>query len=210
MGKLDDAADQAALQGRASELRAVNAGLLRSWLADRRHDVLTKHKESAFVPGRGSVDPRAVFVVERPGRTDAVHRLPLTGRSGDLFDALLREVGWGRQDVYVTHLVKWATPSGRPTNMLERECGVAGLVDEMRVLRNPPLVLLGRQVEDTLLGRMRPGEVPEWWRHCAFTGSRAVTAEHPSYGVYRTEAIPAMHKRFADIKVMIDEVRHAA
>lgn len=191
MGKVDQITE---MRQRAADLRQMNAGLLRVWLADRRFEVLTKHRASAFVPGRGSVQPKAVFVAERPSASDGTHRVPFSGGTGRVFEELLGSIGWRRADVYVTYLVKFYPPAGRITTPTERGCGAAGMDHELRILGRPPLVLLGRLATSTLLPKF-----PD-----------AFTMEHPAYALYQTENLPPLRERFAELKRHLEGTTNAA
>ena len=55
--------------------------------------------------GNGSLNAKILFVAEAPGRLGADRTgIPLYGdRTGDNFEALLGNVGWHRQDIFITN-----------------------------------------------------------------------------------------------------------
>lgn len=188
---------------RAIDLRQMNAEIIRTWTADARLRELTHQRDTAFVAGRGSMKPKAVFVAERPGSTDARHRLPLAGTVGRLFNDLLGEIGWGRHEVYVTYLVKFYTPNGRVTTPAERGFGVPDMAREVRLMGRPPVVLLGRLVSGTMTGKPYDEALGAWCK-AESLAMDAFTMEHPAYGVYQAENVQGIRERFAALKGSFD------
>lgn len=64
-------------------------------------------KRKVLSPANGSVGSRVLFVAEAPGRLGADRTgIPLYGdRTGDNFEALLGNVGWQREQVFITNAV---------------------------------------------------------------------------------------------------------
>jgi len=68
---------------------------------------------SQAVPGEGNLLSDVLLVGEGPGaREDATGR-PFVGPAGQLLDELLRSIGWSRQDVFITNVVKCRPPANR-------------------------------------------------------------------------------------------------
>lgn len=63
------------------------------------------------VIGEGSHFAKIMFVGEAPGKNEAKTGKPFCGAAGKILDQLLASVGIGREDVYITNIVK-----DRPTN----------------------------------------------------------------------------------------------
>ena len=64
-------------------------------------------KRKVLSPANGSVESRVLFIAEAPGRLGADRTgVPLHGdRTGDNFEALLGNVGWQREQVFITNAV---------------------------------------------------------------------------------------------------------
>lgn len=64
-------------------------------------------RKKVLSPANGSVDSRVLFVAEAPGRLGADRTgVPLYGdRTGDNFETLLGNVGWRREEVFITNAV---------------------------------------------------------------------------------------------------------
>ena len=65
------------------------------------------------VPGEGNPETEVVFVGEGPGYNEDQQGRPFVGAAGTLLNELLRQIGWKRQDVFITNVVK-CRPPGQP------------------------------------------------------------------------------------------------
>lgn len=196
-------------QERATALRVFNADAMRQQSAMEEMYDLIAHEKSAYVPGRGNTTPRVVFVAERPSRSDATARAPLSGRAGEVFDRLLAGLDMTRNEVYVTHLVPWYPPNDRATTYRERLVCGSWLNRELAILGTPPVVLFGRGTSEHLLVRPYDGLLGEW----AFaTGIRShcLSLRHPAYAVYQERNFPAMAAQWRRILDHPSEITRAA
>ncbi len=65
------------------------------------------------VPGEGDPDTEVLFVGEGPGFNEDREGRPFVGRAGGLLERLLGHVGWTRDDVFITNVVKCRPPDNR-------------------------------------------------------------------------------------------------
>lgn len=70
---------------------------------------LTDKRITGFVPGMGADDPSIVLIGEAPGRNEVKEGRPFVGASGKELTKMLELAGLGRDDVYITSVVR-----GRP------------------------------------------------------------------------------------------------
>jgi uracil-DNA glycosylase len=130
----------AALAEVANEVR----GCTRCPLAARR---------TTAVPGEGNPLSDVLLVGEGPGaREDATGR-PFVGPAGQLLDELLASIGWHREDVFITNVVKCRPPANRDPEPVEIEACASYLDRQERALDPAVVVTLGRHS----LGRYLPG-----------------------------------------------------
>jgi uracil-DNA glycosylase family 4 len=132
---------QAALEAIAEEVR----GCTKCRLADTR---------TRAVPGEGRADTEVVFVGEGPGQTEDRQGRPFVGRAGDLLVKLLSTLGWRRQEVFITNIVKCRPPGNRDPEPDEIAACVPYLRRQLEVLDPAVVVTLGR----FSMGHFRPGE----------------------------------------------------
>jgi uracil-DNA glycosylase family 4 len=105
------------------------------------------------VPGEGSPDTEVVFVGEGPGFNEDRLGRPFVGRAGDLLVKLLGSIGWRRQDVFITNVVKCRPPDNRDPEPEEVAACAPFLRRQLEVLDPAVIVTLGRHS----MGRFMPG-----------------------------------------------------
>lgn len=108
--------------------------------ADR--DLPLDHANLVF--GEGSPNPRVMFVGEAPGETEDRLKRPFVGRAGKLLDKLLEEVGWKREEVYITNIVKRRPPENRDPSPEEIAAYRPYLARQIEIIDPPLIVTLGR------------------------------------------------------------------
>ena len=132
---------RAALEAIAAEVRVCRS----CRLAETR---------SRAVPGEGHPDTEVVFVGEGPGQTEDQQGRPFVGRAGDLLVKLLGTLGWRRQDVFITNIVKCRPPGNRDPEPDEIAACAPYLRRQLEVLDPAVVVTLGR----FSMAHFRPGE----------------------------------------------------
>ena len=114
--------DRARPRGRRLEAIAVE---VRACTNCRLHETRT-----LAVPGEGSPDTEVVFVGEGPGYNEDRQGRPFVGRAGALLGKFLGSLGWQREDVFITNIVKCRPPENRDPNRTRsrparRTCGAS-------------------------------------------------------------------------------------
>ena len=132
---------------RGAALEAI-AGEVRRCTSCRLHETRT-----LAVPGEGSPDTEVVFVGEGPGFNEDRQGRPFVGRAGALLGKLLGSLGWQRQDVFITNIVKCRPPENRDPEPDEIAACAPYLRRQLEVLDPALVVTLGRHS----LGRFMPG-----------------------------------------------------
>lgn len=135
-----DAERRAALEAIAAEVRDCSRCRLH----------LTR---SHAVPGEGDASTEVVFVGEGPGQNEDREGRPFVGRAGALLVSLLGHIGWGRQDVFITNIVKCRPPGNRDPEADEIAACAPFLQRQLEVLDPAVVVTLGRHS----MGRFMPG-----------------------------------------------------
>jgi uracil-DNA glycosylase family 4 len=106
------------------------------------------------VPGEGNPDTEVVFVGEGPGQNEDQQGRPFVGRAGELLVKWLASIGWRRQEVFITNIVKCRPPGNRDPEPDEIAACVPYLERQLAVLDPAVVVTLGR----FSMGHFRPGE----------------------------------------------------
>ena len=96
------------------------------------------------MPGEGDPETEVVFVGEGPGFNEDRGGRPFIGRAGDLLVKLLASIGWRREDVFITNVVKCRPPDNRDPQPDEIAACAPYLQRQLEVLDPAVIVTLGR------------------------------------------------------------------
>ena len=145
-----------------------------------------------------------MFIGEAPGRNEDEQGLPFVGRSGQLLDRLLTDIGRSRESVYITNVVKCRPPDNRdPSNIEVATC--ADYLDRQIELVNPRVIVtLGKFA----MTRWFPGAKITAIRGTPLleSGRWIVPVFHPAY-VLRNQPnnLPLIQADFAEIEKLVRE-----
>jgi len=163
---------RAALEAIAAEVRACD----RCRLSQARTNA---------VPGEGNPDTEVVFVGEGPGQNEDRQGRPFIGAAGNLLEGLLGMIGWKRDDVFITNVVKCRPPNNRDPEPDEIAACEPYLRRQLEILDPALLVTLGRFSLQMFMPGDRIGRVHGTERAIdPETGARAATG----YALYHPAA----------------------
>ena len=108
---------------------------------------------SRIVDGVGPADADLLFVGEAPGGTEDQRGEPFVGRSGDVLNETLRDVGLARADVRITNCVRCRPPDNRDPTGEERDNCREYLERELAAVDPELVVTLGKVPAEHLLER---------------------------------------------------------
>lgn len=137
---------QAALEAIADDIRACHA----CRLADGR---------THTVPGEGHPETEIVFIGEGPGYNEDLQGRPFVGAAGNLLEEMLALLGWARDQVFITNVVKCRPPGNRDPEPDEIEACRPFLRRQLEVLDPALVVTLGRFSLQTFRPGARIGAV---------------------------------------------------
>jgi uracil-DNA glycosylase len=173
----------------------VIAGEVRACTRCRLHETRTQ-----AVPGEGDPSTEVVFVGEGPGFNEDREGRPFIGRAGDLLVKLLASIGWGREDVFITNVVKCRPPDNRDPQPDEIAACAPFLRRQLEVLDPAVVVTLGRFSMGTFMPGARISQAHGTVRPVdPATGARSalVFAMYHPAAALRTPAIE--RESYADI-----------
>lgn len=101
-------------------------------------------QESNLVFGEGNPDCEVMFIGEAPGFHEDQQSRPFVGRGGQLLNELMKEVGWKREDVYITNIVKRRPPENRDPLPEEIEAYKPYLARQIEIINPKIIATLGR------------------------------------------------------------------
>ena len=173
------------------------------------------------VPGEGSASTEVVVVGEGPGRDENREGRPFVGASGRLLDGLIGSLGWRREEVFITNVVKCWPPGNRDPRPDEIEACAPFLRRQLEVLDPAVVVTAGKHSLDVFMPGERIGRVHGTARPCdPALGPRAAAVfamYHPAFALYDGSNRPVLEAdiaRLPDVLVAQRERRrgipHAA
>jgi uracil-DNA glycosylase len=95
------------------------------------------------VPGEGPPNARLILVGQNPGTEEDKTGKPFVGRAGKFLNKVLTENGINREEVFVTNIVKHATPQNRKPLPDEIQACTPYLTAEINLIKPKVVVLMG-------------------------------------------------------------------
>ncbi len=164
-----------------------------------------KLKQSATQPVYETEPPESgiVFVGEAPGLNEDKQGKPFVGSAGKLLDELLKSIGYTREDVYVTNVVKYRPPENREPLPQEKEACRVWVNAELIFLKPKVIIPLGRHALETFL----PDSQISLVHGQAFTHSSGIpifAMYHPAVALYNPNLKDTLKKDFLKLKDFLD------
>ena len=189
---------------RRAALEAI-AAEVRDCTRCRLHETRTR-----AVPGEGDPDTEVMFVGEGPGFNEDREGRPFVGRAGGLLERLLGHIGWTRQDVFITNVVKCRPPENRDPEPDEIAACAPYLRRQLEALDPSVVVTLGRFSMATFMPGARITSAHGTTRLAdPDTGARDATVfamYHPAYALRN----PAVERESYDDMALVPGVLEAA
>jgi len=97
-----------------------------------------------LVFGEGDINCAVMFIGEAPGEQEDVQKRPFVGRGGQLLNKMLEKIGWKRESVYITNIVKRRPPNNRDPLPEEIEAYKPYLAEQIEIINPKVIATLGR------------------------------------------------------------------
>ena len=158
-------------------------------------------RESNLVFGEGNTDCTVMFIGEAPGANEDRMKRPFVGRSGRLLDKLLGEIGWKRDDVYITNIVKRRPPDNRAPQADEIEAYKPYLARQIAIIDPAIIVTLGRFAMNYFLPNAKISL--DHGRICAVEGRQIVPLYHPAAALRSGKMLDALSADFKKLPAFL-------
>ena len=129
--------------------------------------------------GDGNPQADLMVVGEAPGAEEDRQGKPFVGRAGQLLTKMLAAIGFRREDVYITNVVKSRPPANRDPLPEEIKAHIPILYKEIALVQPKIILCLGRVAGNALLGTNRPLKALRGKLH-DFCGLPVVVTYHPA------------------------------
>lgn len=154
-----------------------------AWTALHRLETL----RDILVFSAGNPNARLVMIGEAPGYDEERHKEPFVGPAGKKLDDILKAMGLGRRDIYMTNVVKnrpamprQATNNRKPTQE-EVSAWLPVLKAELAILKPDCIVALGTTAAEGLLAEHSRDVESMRGRWHEYQGCPVRVTHHPSY-----------------------------
>lgn len=172
---------------------------------------LCKDRKNPVV-GTGNLDSPLLLVGEAPGRKEDEQGEPFVGSAGKLLDRILERVGFEREEIYITNVVKCRPPGNRrPRSDEMEECSQH--LDRMLEIITPRVIApMGNSSAGFLMKKfdLRRGSIGEMHgKHFPVDASWGkiilFPLHHPAAALYNKKLENVMLKDFASLKRLLDQ-----
>lgn len=143
-------------------------------------ELVVSRKRVTF--GYGNPASPIMFIGEAPGMYGCdITGIPFTGdKSGEYFQRMLKLVGWSKEDIYTTNVVKCCPPENRePTDQEILNCKVF-LDYEIETVKPKYIILMGKSAMNAVL-QITGSVINNWDKIRGIGDWRFITIPHPAY-----------------------------
>jgi uracil-DNA glycosylase len=105
-----------------------------------------------IINGEGILNPRIAIVGEAPGADEEVAGRPFVGRSGQLLNSIMSELGIDRSQTYITNVVKFRPDKNRTPTDDEIKEWRPFVLEELYVVQPKIIITLGTVATKALCG----------------------------------------------------------
>lgn len=157
--------------------------------------------QANLVFGEGNPDCAVLFVGEAPGFNEDRLCRPFVGRAGKLLDRLIESIGWKRNDVYITNIVKRRPPENRDPFPSEIDAYKPYLARQIEILDPKVIAPLGRFAMNFFLPNARISQDQGrtfWW------GNRIIMPlYHPAAALRSTAVLGELENSFKKLPAIL-------
>mgnify|MGYP001565968339 FL=1 len=154
-----------------------------------------------LVFGEGSANAKVLCIGEAPGAKEDKEGRPFVGRSGQLLNRLFDGVGWRREDVYITNIVKRRPPDNRDPSPEEIEAYKPYLSEQVEIIDPRVIMTLGRF---SMRYFIPEGKITrDQGRVFQVDGRLVVPMFHPAAALRSTRTLKALMASFKELASMI-------
>ncbi|MGB9715643.1 MAG: uracil-DNA glycosylase [Thermodesulfovibrionales bacterium] len=153
---------------------------LREEIGDCKRCRLSKERKN-IVFGEGNPDARLMFIGEAPGREEDIQGRPFVGDAGKLLTRLIEKMGFKRDDVYITNIVKCRPPMNRDPEKDEIDICRIFVERQIDIIKPDVIISLGRISAQTLIGNDRLKMTSIRGNFFEYKGIPLMPTFHPAY-----------------------------
>lgn len=166
-------------------------------------------RRTNVVIGSGNKNSDIMFVGEGPGEQEDLQGIPFVGPAGKLLDKMFNSIGFNRDEIYVTNIVKCRPPGNRDPQQDEKDSCLNYLRYQLLLIQPKIIVCLGRIAAQAIISPAFKitKERGAWYER---KGYLMIATYHPSAILRDDTKMPYAYDDLKNIKQKYDEMRTKA
>lgn len=162
-----------------------------------------------LVFGEGNPNAEIYFIGEGPGYWEDQKGRPFVGQAGQLLDKLIESIGFKREDVYISNVVRFRPPQNRDP-LPEEIAAFQPYVDrEIEIINPNVIVTLGRFSMNKFLPGERISRIHGKPYKMTWKGQDVtiVPMYHPAAALRSREVMEQFHQDFQKLPQILEEAK---
>ncbi|UCH72021.1 MAG: uracil-DNA glycosylase [Thermoplasmatales archaeon] len=159
------------------------------------------------VIGNGSASAKILFIGEAPGRNEDIQGHPFVGKAGKILDELLKSIGLGRNEIYITNILKCRPPNNRNPSKNEMDSCTGYLNRQIELIQPDIICTLGNFASSYIFEKfgLKNQKISEihgktFQIKDAFRTVRIIPLYHPAIATYNPNTKEILMEDFKNIK----------
>jgi DNA polymerase len=163
-------------------------------------------REAKLVFGEGNPDTLVMFIGEAPGFHEDRLGRPFVGRGGKLLDECIALIGWKREEVYITNIVKRRPPENRDPLPEELAAYSPYLAKEIATVNPKVIAPLGRFAMSYFLPQAKISR--DQGRVFSVEDRLVVPLYHPAAALRSTQVLNDLKESFRKLPAIVSGEGH--
>lgn len=165
-------------------------------------DKCSLHKQcNRKVTGTGNEDADIMFIAEAPGAQEDKFGYPLIGKSGIMFNKILKRIGMNRNEAFITNVLKCRPPNNRNPLPIEIKHCKPFLKKQIKQIKPKVIVTLGKFASCLILNKKKKNTTfKNLSKTFKVNGIYVIPMYHPAYLLHNGSDISLVKKPIIKIK----------
>ncbi len=164
--------------------------------------------QANLVFGEGDANAEVMFIGEAPGFHEDQQRRPFVGQAGKLLDQMLKMIGWPRESVYITNIVKRRPPQNRDPLPEEIEAYKPYLARQIEIIKPKVIATLGRFSMNYFLPEAKISR--DHGKVIKYGDYTIMPLYHPAAALRATSVLKELEADFKKLPAILEELREGA
>lgn len=161
-----------------------------------------------LVMGDGNPDADIVLIGEAPGKSEDEQGIPFVGASGRFLNEMLAAAELGREDIYITNIVKYRPPNNRDPMPNEKALFWPYLIRQLEIINPKVIITLGQHSGEAFMPGLQISKDHGKAQKVHFRDHEylVVALYHPAASLYNSSLRPVLIEDFVATVGMVREL----